>query len=535
MNRHRRTRHANSGPLSLFLLHSAFCVLLSFDALAQVTAKHAALSTASPLATKAGLSVLQKGGTAADAAVAVAFTLGVIHPQAGNLGGGGFLVYYDAQTKGLWTLDFRELAPRAVKRDMFEKVKAEGARAAAVPGTVAGLEALHAKFGARAWKELLAPAIALAHEGPREDAELAADIEAAKRDRKLDIPKTLPAPELATTLQRLADHGARDFYEGDVAKKLVEGLRAGGSVIGHRDLREYQAIWRAPIKLRYGPYEIYTVAPPSGGGVVIGQVLNILASDDLAASGFQSTKSLHLLIEAQRRANIDRRRYVGDPLGSRIPYRELLSQKRAELWRASIVADRATATAGLTEPAALTNEGEHTTHFTIADAQGNIVSFTTSLGDNFGSGFLAPGLGFFVNDALTDFTTGPNSLDPLKRPASPMTPVIILRDGKPFFALGTRGGAAIPGTILQVFLNIVVYGKSLNDAIAAPRFTHAGMPENVMYERSRTAPATLAALNAMGHGIDARDAIGDVHAILFENGRLIAVADPRRGGAAGGY
>ncbi|HEX8618145.1 MAG TPA: gamma-glutamyltransferase [Thermoanaerobaculia bacterium] len=513
------------------LLH----LLLSLTAFGQVTAKHAALSTAHPLATKTGLQVLQKGGTAADAAVAVAMTLAVVHPQAGNLGGGGFLVYYDAESRGVWTLDFRETAPRAAKRDMFAKTPAAGALAAGVPGTLAGIEALHGRFGKRPWKELFASAIALAREGPREDAELAADIDAAKRDRKLDIPKTLPLPELAATLQRLADHGARDFYQGALAEKLVAAIQAGGGIVGYRDLREYQPLWRAPIKMRYGAYDIYTTPPPSSGGVAIGEVLNILGKDDLAASGFQSAKSLHLLIEAERRAHIDRQRYIGDPLGARIPYRELMSQQRAELWRKTIDPARATLTSALTEPRTLTNEGEHTTHFTIADAEGNVVAVTTSLGDNFGSGFIAPSLGIFLNNAMRDFTSGVNALDLLKRPASPIAPVIVLRGGKPFLALGTRGGAAIPTTIVQVFLNVVVYGKSLHDAIAAPRYHQQTSPEEVLYERGRAPMATIETLNQMGHGASAREAIGDVHAILFENGRLIAVADPRRGGAAGGY
>ncbi|HYK04010.1 MAG TPA: gamma-glutamyltransferase [Thermoanaerobaculia bacterium] len=515
------------------VLISAFSLLPS--ASAQVTAKHAALSTAHPLATKAGLGILQKGGTAADAAVAVALTLAVVHPQAGNLGGGGFLVYYDAQSRGIWTLDFREAAPRLAKRGMFDKTPVAGALAAGVPGTVAGLEALHTKFGTRPWKALFVPAIALAREGTREDAELASDIETARKERKLDIPKTHPLPELATTLQRLADAGARDFYDGALAEKLVEDVRAAGGMVGFRDLREYQAQWRAPIKMRYGVYEIYTIPPPSGGGVVIGEVLNILANDDLAASGFQSPKSLHLLVEAQRRGTIDRLRYIGDPLGARIPYRDLLSQKRAELWRKTIDPARVTPTSTLSEPRELSTEGEHTTHFTIADAQGNVAAVTTSLGDNFGSGFVVPSLGIFLNNAMGDFTSGANALDPLKRPASPISPVIVLREGKPFLALGTRGGAAIPTTIVQVFLNVVVYGKSLTDAVAAPRYHQQATPEEVFYERGRASMPTIEALNKMGHGVSSRDSIGDVHAILFENGRLIAVADPRRGGAAGGY
>jgi gamma-glutamyltranspeptidase/glutathione hydrolase len=318
-----------------------------------------------------------------------------------------------------------------------------------------------------------------------------------------------------------------------LAKRIVEGVRDSGGNIGFRDLRDYEPIWRAPIKLRYGAYEIHTVAPPSGGGIVIGETLNILSADNLAGSGFQTPKSLHLILEAHRRAFIDRNHYVADPVTARIPYRDLLSQKRAEAWRKTIDAEHVIGTSMLTEPRELVAEGEHTTHFTIADREGNVVALTTTLGDDFGSGVVLPGLGFFLNNAMADFSGGANAIDPGKRAASSLSPVIVLRDGKPFLALGSRGGAAIPTTILQVFLNVVVYRKSLPDAVAAPRWHHQATPDEVAYE-ARAPKSTVDALNAKGHAVSRRESIGDVHAILFENGRLVAVADPRHGGAAGG-
>lgn len=506
----------------------------------QVTAKKAALSTAHPLSTKVGLSVLQRGGNAIDASIAVAFALAVVHPQAGSLGGGGFLTYYDASTRAVWTLDFREVAPLAATRDMFAsnaQLARTGAKAIGVPGTVAGLAAMHEKFGSRPWKELLEPAISLARDGFTADAELAADAAATKLERGIDslavkAGERFAQPELASALQRIAERGARDFYEGDLAKRLVESIRPAGGVLGFRDLREYKPIWRAPLKLRFGAYDLYTVAPPSGGGLVIGETLNILANDDLTAGGFQTPKSIHLLVEAQRRAYIDRNKYLGDPFSARIPLRELLSRKRAEEWRKSIEPVRSTATAMLAEPSTLSTEREHTTHFTIADPHGNIAAITTSLGENFGSGFVVAG--FFLNNAMNDFTTGANVIEPGKRPATSLSPTIILRNEKPYLALGTRGGAAIPTTITQVFLNVAVHGKSLPDAIAAPRFHQQATPEEISYERG-VPMKTIEMLNAMGHGVAARDSIGDVHAILFDKQKMIAVADPRRGGAAGGY
>ncbi|MBV8518141.1 MAG: gamma-glutamyltransferase [Acidobacteria bacterium] len=526
-----------------FILPSAFCILHSAAAYGGGVSNspHAALSTSSPLATKAGLSILQNGGNAADAAVAIAFVLSAVEPQSQTIGGGGFAVYYDAATRAVWTLDFRETAPLAVTRDAFAK-PVNGALAAGVPGTVAGLDALRQKFGTKSWKELLAPAIALSREGLHVDAQLAADIDAAKRDRNLAVldgasaGKTIAQTELATTLQRLAIRGARDFYEGSLASELIESVHDAGGIIGYRDLRDYKAIWRAPLKLHFGAYDLYTVPPPSGGGVVIGEVLNILANDDLGALGFQTPRMLHLLLEAERRAVIDRDKYLADPLTARIPYRELLSRKRGDAWRKSIDPARAIATAQLTEPSAISAEGEHTTHFTIADAHGNVASVTISLGDDFGGGFVVPRLGFFLNDAMRDFSAKPpNDVAASKRPASSLSPLIVLRDDKPFLALGTRGGSTIPTTILGVFLDVAVFGKSLPDAVEAPRWHQQAAPEELAYERERAPKATVDALNAMGHGVNARDAIGDVHAILFEKGRLVAVADSRRGGAAGGY
>jgi gamma-glutamyltranspeptidase/glutathione hydrolase len=479
------------------------------------------------------LNVLQRGGNAIDASVAVAFVLAVVHPQAGNLGGGGFLTYYDASTRAVWTLDFTEVAPLAANRDM--KIDSKSATAAAVPGSVAGLEEMHRKFGARPWRELVAPAISLAQDGFTADAELVSD--AANAKVKIDglaAGTKLKQPELAAVLQRIADNGAKEFYEGDTAKKLIEGARLGGGIIGFRDLREYKPLWRSPVKLRFGAYDIYTVPPPSAGGLVIGEVLNILASDDLAAAGFQTPRALHLLAEAERRAYIDRDKYLADPFSTRIPYRDLLSRRRAEQWRKSIDPLRASATATLTEPGSAPSEAEHTTHFTIADSKGNIAAVTTSLGDNFGSGYLVPELGFFLNNAMAAFTGAANAIEPGKRPATSMSPTIVLRNSAPYLAIGTRGGAMIPTTILQVFLNLVIYGKSLPDAVAAPRYHQEAALENLLYETSANTK-TIEALNAMGHGVVGREAIGDVHAILFEKGRMIAVADPRRGGAAGGY
>jgi gamma-glutamyltranspeptidase/glutathione hydrolase len=514
--------------------------------------------------------VLRKGGNAIDAAVAVSFALAVAHPQAGNIGGGGFLVYYDAKEKTVWTLDYREVAPLAATRDMYlekdgtpSKASQIGPMAGGVPGTVAGLSAMLARFGTRPWPELIAPAIRLAREGVRVDSEMTIALTDEQQKRHIDnFPTTalvfypngkplapgatLVQGDLAETLERIAINGPREFYEGGTAKKIVESMQVAGGIIGYRDLREYKPVWRAPIRIRYRDYDIYTMAPPSGGGLILGETLGILSGFDLVASGFQTPRTIHLLAEAERRAYMDRNKYLGDPGNVRIPYRELLSDERAKAWRASIDLDKASSTQTLTEPAH--NEPSHTTHFSIIDAAGNIASVTTTINDNFGSGFIIGGAGFLLNNEMDDFTVAPgkpniyglvqgsaNAIEPGKKMASSMSPAIVMRNGAPYLVFGTRGGATIPTTMLQVFLNITVWKKSLYEAIAAPRYHEQALPEDIQYERGKTPKDLIGKMIAMGHGMREREPIGDVHAIMIDHGTITAVADPRHGGAAGGY
>jgi len=417
----RRSSAQGSSLLSSVLCIGFLLFACSAYAGSQVSAKNAALATASPYATQIGINVLKQGGNAIDAAVAVAFALAVAYPQAGNLGGGGFLIYYDAQTKGVWTLDFLEVAPLAATKEMYTKNAAAtryGPLSAAVPGNVAGLDAMHKRFGVRPWKQLLDPAIALARGGIKISPELAADLVAAQKERNiasmapLFYPEGKPLPagavltqaELADTLVRISEKGASDFYEGVTAARLIEALKIVNGKFGYRDLREYKPVWRAPMRLAWRGYEVYTMAPPSAGGVVMGEVLNILSGYDLRASGFNTARTIHLIAEASRRAMLDRNKYLGDPETAAIQYRELLSEERAKAWRATIDPKKASLTSSLVEPSVI-REGMHTTHFTIADARGNVAAVTTTLNDNFGSGWLVPGCGFFLNDEMDEFTT----------------------------------------------------------------------------------------------------------------------------------
>lgn len=506
----------------------------------QAEATHAALSTASPYATSIGLDVLKSGGNAADAAVAAAFALGVAQPQSSGIGGGGFLIYYDAATRGVWTLDFRELAPAGAPPGTGRT----GAAAAGVPGAVAGLEALHKRFGSKPWRDLVTPAARLAAAGFAVDLDLATALLQAHAERHLDlflrdgkppaVGETLVQGDLAATLQRIAEKGADGFYDGDTAKQLVESVRAAGGTIGLRDLRAYKPVWRAPIKIAFGGVDIYCVPPPSSGGMVIASILKIASG--LGLDTAQSAKTLHLLAEAERRAFIDRDKYAADPTAGRVPLRDLLGDERARLWRAGIDAARATPTLAVSEPVANPAEATHTTHISIIDAAGNMAAVTTSLGGDFGSGFMTGG--FFLNAALNDFTSGggsANAFEPGKRPVASMAPTLVLRGGKPLLALGSAGGTAIPATVVEVLLNAILFHMPIADAVAAPRYNQQAHPDELEYEMLRAPEKTVEALRAMGHSAVPRQVIGDVHAVAFENGKIVAVADPRHGGAAGGF
>ncbi len=549
----------------------ASILTLPLSAGSQTVAAHAALSTISPIATSIGLATLRAHGNAIDAAVAVSFALAVVHPQAGNIGGGGFLIYYEAKTKSVWALDYREVAPLDAKRDLYVQANGDpnlsirtGPLAAGVPAAVAGLGEMHQRFGRRPWSELVGPAIRVARDGFPVDLQLSSDLVIAAKERHIDqFPATaalfypegkaiapgapLVQKDLAQTLARIARSGAGSFYEGGLADGIVNAVKGHGGLLSLRDLREYKPLWRAPIRIDWGKYSLYTMPPPSGGAIVMGESLSILSGVDLRGSGMNTARTIHLIAEAERRAWIDRNRYLGDPAVTRIPYRELFSEQHASRWRATIDPAHATPTSALAA-ADQFEDAPHTTHISIVDQEGNIAAITTTLNENFGSGFVVPGAGFFLNNDMDDFTVTAgrpnahelsqaeaNTIAPQKRMASSMAPTIILKDNAPWLVLGTRGGATIPTTLLQVFLNMTLFGQSLYDAVAAPRYHEQALPDVIFYERDRSTPALLDQIVQLGHAVREREPIGDVHAILIESGKLTAVADPRNGGASGGY
>lgn len=428
------------------------------------------------IASRVGVEILQRGGNAVDAAVAVALALAVVHPAAGNLGGGGFMLIRMADGRAS-VIDYREMAPARAHRDMYVDEKGDvvpeastvGHRAVAVPGTVAGLALALEKYGTMSWADVCRPAERLAREGVvlthfeaeslRRAARLLERFPESRRiflrdGRYYEEGEIFRQPDLAETLRRLIERGPREFYEGETARRIVAEMEAGGGLITLDDLKNYRAIERAPLRTTYRGYEILTVPPPSSGGVALIEMLHILEGFDLRALGHNSADYVHLLVEAMRRAFADRARFLGDPDFARIPVKGLTSRRYAEALRRTIDMNRATPSAALAPGDAFAYESEHTTHFTVVDAMGNVVANTYTLNGSYGSGVTVRGAGFLLNNEMDDFTSKPgvpnmfgllqseaNQIGPRKRPLSAMTPTIVLRDGKPYFALGSPGGA----------------------------------------------------------------------------------------------
>lgn len=517
------------------------------------------------LATEVGREVLATGGNAADAAVATAFALAVTYPTAGNIGGGGFAV---ARVRGeMRALDFRETAPLAATRDMYVdadgKPKADardGIRSAGVPGSVAGLWELHRTLGSKkkTWPELLAPAIKLAEEGFAVDDTFIAMIErASKRLEKypasaaLFLPNGAPPPkgstwknpELATVLRRI-EKGPAGFYEGPTAAAIAKQMKEEGGLITLADLKAYKAKWRAPLSFQYRGHTITSMPPPSSGGVTLAMIAHILEGYDLGKMGFQTPDSLHYLFESMRRAYAARNAKLGDPDFVRMPLDELLSQEWASAQRAGILPDRATPSAEIPSADASAS-GPHTTHFSVVDASGDVVSLTTTVNWWFGSGVTVKGGGFVLNNEMDDFASVPgtangfglvqgeaNAIAPGKRMLSSMSPTIVTGpDGAIRFVAGGAGGPTIITTVFQQISNVLDFGLDFGAAVSAPRFHMQHLPDEVFYEKDGLAEPTKAKLEAMGYTFQERGHIADAPAIGHAGPEWVGVAEPRRKGA----
>lgn len=534
-----------------------------------VRAVHAMVSTASPIASKIGIDILKKGGNAVDAAVAIGFGMAVTWPGAGNIGGGGMMLIRDAKGT-IRGLDYRPTAPAKATPDMYSAPQYQqgesslhGHLSVATPGTVRGLWEAHRRMGRLRWAEVVKPAIEVARKGFIIDAALARSFKKreafirrnpeAARIYLVDGRARLAGsrfvqPQLAQTLRLIAEKGPDGFYKGPVAKAIAAEMARHNGILSKQDLAGYQAKWRVPISCRYRGYKVVTLPPPSAGGLVLLESLQMLANDDLKSLGYHSAAMLHLISEVERRAYADRNAYVGDPAFISNPTSRLLDPAYARQRRATIDPLRATPDysnlPGLPDPA-------DTTHFVVVDRDGNAVSNTYSLNDNFGSGVVAPGTGFFLNGEMDNFTTKPgvpnfyglvqgglNAIAPGKRMVSSNTPTMVLRPtGQLMLALGTPGGPRIPTTILQIIVNMLDFGMSIRGAISAPRFHHQGHPDQILVERDGFEPDVLKTLEGMGHSIQvASFPIGDVKAVAVTPNRVLeGWADPRRGGATIGY
>lgn len=511
-----------------------------------------------------GAEIMRSGGNAIDAIVAVAFAQAVVNPAAGNLGGGGFLVYRQGDGK-VFALDFREAAPLAATRDMYVDSAGKvgdgsvlGARAGGTPGSVAGLWAMHQRFGVLPWREVVSPAIALARAHVLDSLRAewlagtsetlgrfpsSAAIFLRKDGRPWQAGDTLYQPDLAHTLSLIADSGADVFYRGNVAAQIATQVQLGGGLITQKDLAQYQAIWRTPLEGDYRGWHIITMPPVSGGGATVIQALNILEGYTLPPPG--TAQLAHLQVEALRRAFLDRNALLGDPAFVNMPIAELTSKPYAEKQRASIAADRATPLAG-----SVLAEGMHTTHFSVVDSAGNAASITTTINTGFGSGFVVAGAGFLLNNEMDDFTVQPgvvnamgiqqvglaNTIEPGKRMLSSMTPTVVLDpEGRLALVLGSPGGATIISSVLEVISNVVDQQMSLAQAVYAPRVHHNGLPDEVGWEPGGLSPEVRAQLKAMGYTLwNGPEFMGTVNAIRVTPQGLEGVPDPRvEGGAAG--
>ncbi|MEO1078039.1 MAG: gamma-glutamyltransferase [Pseudomonadota bacterium] len=547
----------------------ALC-LLATSALAANTPARAPTGmvvSANALSSTIGVDVMQRGGNAIDAAIAVAFSLAVTHPTAGNIGGGGFLIHQE--TEGAATAyDFRETAPGASHPEMF-LVDGEYSRelhhlshlAVGVPGTVAGLHMAWKDSGSLPWKELLAPAIRQAREGivvtdglsrsirrvlPRME-RYAASIKKFTNDgTPMEAGQLWRQPDLAAALQRIADRGPDGFYKGKTADLIVAEMQRGGGIITHEDLASYKPVRRTPIRGSYRGLEILSMPPPSSGGVTLIQMLNILEGFDIAASGFGSADTLHLMVETMRRGYADRARHLGDPDFVEMPLQRLASKEYAAEQRKSIRAFVASGSSpdSFTWPA----ESMETTHFSVIDADRNAVSLTYTLEYGYGSSIVVPGGGFLLNNEMGDFNAGPGLTDstgligtaanlaaPGKRMLSSMTPTILNKDGEVFMVTGTPGGRTIINTVLQTILNVVDHGASAQTAVDLGRIHHQWLPDVIRYEKLAFSSDTIENLEQRGHSFKQINNLGVAEVIVVREDGLEGGVDRRQadGGAAG--
>ncbi|UES48890.1 gamma-glutamyltransferase [Roseibium aggregatum] len=538
------------------------------------TAQNGMVASQEAVASRVGVDILKKGGNAVDAAIATGFALAVTLPRAGNLGGGGFMMIHLADSGDTKALDYREMAPAAAFKDMFlgedgepdnQKSRFSGL-AVGVPGTVAGFAEAFEKHGSGklTWAELVAPAIGLAENGIEVTPDLAASLTASAK-RLLQDPataaifyktgglpfvpgETLKQTDLAATLKLIADKGAAGFYTGEVAEKIAQKVTASGGGMTTEDLAGYKPVWRDPVMGSYHGYEIASMPPPSSGGVHIVQILNMLQGYPLAEYGPNSADSIHVMAETMRRAYADRSKYLGDPDFVDVPVKGLTDPAYAAELVKSIKMDVATPSEEVKPGDPFPYESNQTTHYSVVDKDGNAVSNTYTLNFSYGVGLTADGTGVLLNNELDDFSAKPgvpnaygliggtaNAVEGGKRPLSSMSPTLVFKDGKLFLATGSPGGSRIITTTLQIILNVVDHGMNIAEATAAPRIHNQWLPDEIRIEEGLS-PDTIRLLEARGHKVEVKNAMGSTQSIMLVDGVLAGASDPRRPGAlSAGY
>lgn len=531
--------------------------------------QHGALATASPEATAIGEQIFRQGGNAFDVAVAVGFALAVSYPEAGNIGGGGFALIRDGKSGEIQALDFREVAPLAATETMYldsagkviKDLSILGARASGVPGTVAGMHELWKKYGTLPWSALIQPAIDLASHGlvidPYIAKAFADDADNLKRFQetaRIFLPKgnppgpgdTLFQPELAVTLKLIADSGPEPFYHGKIAEQIVATMQQHGGLITREDLAGYQPIWRTPTHFTFDSLDIYSMPPPSSGGICVGQILKLLEPYDLSKLTSTSPEYIHLFCEAAKLAYADRSMHLGDPSFWKVP--DLLDSEYIAILRSRMNLDSATASSDVL-PGNPPYESDQTTHYSVCDSAGNMVAITYTLNTSFGSCLVVDGAGFLLNNEMDDFSIKPgvpnaygliggeaNKVEPKKRMLSSMSPTLVLKQDHPYMILGSPGGSKIITTVAEGILNYVRFHRSPSATVAAPRFHHQWAPDILYLEEASWAGSVSEDLKAHGYVIKKIPAWCNLQLIAIDStGAMTPASDPRANGKAGGW
>ena len=559
--------------LLLFVLHTTFVAaplraqgIVSYRALNHPVYSTTGMVAAQHLiAAEIGAQVLAEGGNAVDSAVAVGFALAVTLPRAGNIGGGGFMLVYDADTGKTTAIDYREMAPHGATHDMFldadgnadPALSRSSHKASAVPGTVAGLYFAHQKFGSLPWSRLLQPAIELARDGIVVTHDLATQL----RNRKArncrneatcnyyykaggepySIGERLVQSDLAHSLQLIAEQGAHAFYKGEIARKIVAEMQAGGGLIDMKSLAAFKPAVREALRGSYRGYEIVAMPPPSSGGVHVLQMLNVLSHFSIAEMGSGSADKIHVLAEVMRLAYADRSEHLGDPDFYNVPVDWLTSAEYAAQLADSIDMKWARPSMDVAPGVVPLPEGMDTTHFSIMDVDGNVVSNTYTLNTSYGSGISVPGAGFLLNNEMEDFVSKPgvpnifgllggeaNAVEALKRPLSSMTPVIVFADGQPWFATGSPGGSRIITAVLQTIVNVIDHGMNIADAVHRSRVHHQWYPDELKVEAG-ISPDTIRLLEERGHKVvQSQSLYSSLQSVAYKDGLFRGASDPRR-------